>query len=212
MNNSDGLVYIIDDDASVRRSLKRLLRSGGLDVETYGSATEFLHHQRPERPACLVLDVRIPGLSGLELQQKLSLAGQSIPIIFITGHGTIPMGVRAMKGGAVDFLQKPFDEQELLDAVHHALELDRKTRNKGHKVAQLQRQLESLTPREREVLSWVVTGRMNKEIALALGTSEETIKVHRARVMQKMRADSLASLVRLADKAGIKLADAVQSG
>jgi len=211
MNNSDGLVCIIDDDASVRRSLERLLRSVGLDVETFVSATEFLRRHRPDRPTCLVLDVRIPGLNGLELQQELSSAGPTIPIIFITGHGTIPMGVRAMKGGAVDFLQKPFDEQELLDAVHRALELDRNTRNRRFELAQLQQKIESLTPREREVFSWVVTGRLNKEIAHELGTSEKTIKVHRARVMQKMHADSLATLVRLADKAGLKSPNNVHS-
>lgn len=207
MNSPNGLVYIVDDDAHVRRSLERLLRSVALDVETFDSAAEFLRHQHPDRPTCLVLDVRMPGLGGLDLQRELSSADLTIPIIFITGHGTIPISVNAMKGGAVDFLQKPFDDQALLDAINRALELDWNTRNKRSEFAQLQRHIESLTPREQEVLSWVVTGRLNKEIAQALGTSEKTIKVHRARVMQKMHADSLAVLVRLADKAGLGIPD-----
>lgn len=209
MNNSNSVVCIVDDDASVRRSLERLLRSVGLDVEAFASAAEFLRRPHSDRPTCVLLDVRMPGLNGLDLQQELASAGLTIPIIFITGHGTIPMSVRAMKGGAVDFLQKPFDEQVLLDAVHRALELDWNARNKWSELTQIQRRVESLTPREREVFARVVTGHLNKDIAHELGASEKTIKVHRARVMQKMQADSLAMLVRLADKARIESADRV---
>ncbi len=203
MNQSKPIVFVIDDDESVRRSLERLIRSVGLKVETHGSADTFLMECRPQGPACLVLDVRMPGLSGLELQGKLREKGLLMPIIFITGHGTIPMSVSAMKAGAVDFLQKPFNDQDLLDTIHKAIDQDRKTIQKQLELSEIEKCVEALTPREKEVFALVVTGMLNKQIAGELGTSEKTIKVHRARVMQKMQADSLASLVRMADRVGI---------
>jgi FixJ family two-component response regulator len=200
---TDATVFIVDDDSAVRRSLERLVRTVGLGVVTFQSAQEFLEHGPPDGPACLILDVRMPGLSGLDLQTKLAEAGFSVPIIFMTGHGTIPMSVRAMKAGAVDFLQKPFDEQELLDAVNQALERDRATRKMEAQRLQARRRMETLTPREMEVFELVVRGLLNKQIAAELGAAEKTIKVHRARVMQKMEADSLADLVRMAEKVGV---------
>jgi RNA polymerase sigma factor (sigma-70 family) len=200
---AEPLVFIVDDDAAVRRSVERLIRSVGLNVESFASADEFLRREPPEGPACVVLDVRMPGLSGLDLQEKLAAADLAIPIIFMTGHGTVPMSVRAMKAGAVDFLQKPFDDQDLLDAVHQALERDRQARLADEQLQNVRQRMETLTPREREVFALVVSGMLNKQIAAELGTSEKTIKVHRARVMQKMHADSLADLVRLAEKAGV---------
>ena len=200
---SDATVFVVDDDSAVRRSLERLVRTVGLDVVTFASAQEFLDHGPPDGPACLVLDVRMPGLSGLDLQKKLTETGFSVPIIFMTGHGTVPMSVRAMKAGAVDFLQKPFDEQALLDAVNQALERDRTTRRAEAQRREARRRMETLTPRELEVFELVVRGLLNKQIAAELGASEKTIKVHRARVMQKMEADSLADLVRMAEKVGI---------
>jgi FixJ family two-component response regulator len=200
---SNATVFVVDDDAAVRRSLERLIRTVGLDVVTFSTAQEFLEHGPPDGPACLVLDVRMPGLSGLDLQKKLTEAGFGIPVIIMTGHGTIPMSVRAMKAGAVDFLQKPFDEQVLLDAVNQALERDRATRKTEAQRLEALRRMEALTPREREVFEQVVRGLLNKQIAAELGASEKTIKVHRARVMQKMEADSLADLVRMAERAGV---------
>jgi RNA polymerase sigma factor (sigma-70 family) len=200
----ESLVFVVDDDAAVRRSVERLIRSVGLRVESFASAQEFLRREPPDGPACVVLDVRMPGLSGLDLQEKLTAAELAIPVIFMTGHGTVPMSVRAMKAGAVDFLQKPFDDQVLLDAVHQALERDRQARLEGEQLQEVRQRMESLTPREREVFALVVSGMLNKQIAAELGTSEKTIKVHRARVMLKMQADSLADLVRLAEKLGVR--------
>jgi FixJ family two-component response regulator len=197
-------VFIVDDDGAVRRSLERLIRSVGLEVETFASAQDFLRREAPEGPACLVLDVRMPGLSGLDLQKELAAAGLAVPIIFMTGHGTVPMSVRAMKAGAVDFLEKPVDEQVLLDAVHQALDRDRQARSEREARSTIEERVASLTPREREVLALVVAGLLNKQIAGELGTSEKTIKVHRGRVMQKMEAESLAELVRMAEAVGIR--------
>jgi len=205
---SNATVFVVDDDAAVRRSLERLIRTVGLDVVTFPSAQEFLEQGPPVGPACLVLDVRMPGLSGLDLQNKLTEAGFSIPVIIMTGHGTIPMSVRAMKAGAVDFLQKPFDEQVLLDAVNQALERDQAARKTEALRLEILRRMELLTPREREVFELVVRGLLNKQIAAELGAAEKTIKVHRARVMQKMEADSLADLVRMAERAGVGSDDA----
>jgi RNA polymerase sigma factor (sigma-70 family) len=201
------IVFVVDDDDDVRRSLERLIGSVGLEVETFASAQEFLQREPPDDPACLVLDVRMPGLSGLDLQQKLTAAGLGVPIIFMTGHGTVPMSVRAMKAGAVDFLQKPFDDQVLLDAVQQAIDRDRRTKQRQAEQLATQARIDSLTPREREVFTLVVRGLLNKQIAGKLGTSEKTVKVQRARVVQKMQAQSLADLVRMAERAGIGSTD-----
>ena len=199
------LVFVIDDDASIREAISRLLHAIGLTVRTFGSAREFLQHRLPDIPACLVLDVRLPGLSGLDLQREMVERGIHVPVIFITGHGDIPMSVQAMKAGAVEFLTKPFRDQDLLDAVRSGIQRDRKGRKERAEVAKLREDLGQLTSREREVMSLVVAGFLNKQIALRLGASEKTIKIHRGRVMQKMRADSLADLVKMSQKLGIDI-------
>lgn len=191
-------VFVIDDDAAIRDALQSLISSMKLHVELFGSAAEFLQRERSDVPSCLVLDVRLPGISGLDFQRKLTEANHSIPVIFITGHGDIPMSVRAMKAGAVEFLTKPFRDQDLLDAIHVALERDRARRQQESEMIVLRERFESLTPREQEVLPLVVSGRLNKQIAAELGTSEITVKVHRASVMRKMQADSLPDLVKMA--------------
>lgn len=196
----DSIVYVIDDDPSVRDAIKSLIRSVGMNVETFASAQEFMSCKRPEVPACLVLDVRMPGLSGLDLQRELTDARINIPIIFITGHGDIPMSVRAMKAGAVEFLTKPFRDQDLLDAIAQAIDSDREQRKQRADMADLRNRFEQLTPREREVLDLVVAGLLNKQIAIRLGISEITVKLHRHQVMEKMKADSLAELVRMSEK------------
>jgi FixJ family two-component response regulator len=203
MTEADAMVFVVDDDARVRESLKNLIRSVGLRVEAFASAQEFLHSKRPDVPGCLVLDVRLPGLSGLDLQKQMAEADMEIPIIFITGYGDIPMTVQAMKAGAVEFLTKPFRDQDLLDAIHQALEHDRRARDWRAKTEKLRSRYSSLTPREREVMALVVVGLLNKQIASELGTSEASVKVHRQHVMEKMGASSLTDLVRMADRLGI---------
>ncbi|HZZ92251.1 MAG TPA: response regulator transcription factor [Usitatibacter sp.] len=197
------IVYVVDDDASVREALSSLLRSIGLEVVTFASADEFLACPLDERPSCLVLDVRLPGLSGLELQRELAARGRGIPIIFITGHGDVPMSVRAMKGGAVEFLQKPFLEEELVAAIRLSLERDREQGERRREMIQLRQRYESLTAREREVLAPIVRGMLNKQVAAALGISEITVKVHRRHVMQKLGARSLPEMVRMVERLGL---------
>jgi FixJ family two-component response regulator len=204
MTESEALVFVVDDDDSVRKALARLIRSVGFNVETFASAREFLARGPHDGSACLILDVRMPGLSGLDLQKELAASGSTLSIIFITGHGTIPMSVQAMRAGAVEFLEKPFEDQALIDAVHEALQKDEQARQKKTELREIHERVNSLTPREREVFALVVTGKLNKEIAFELGTNEKTIKSQRAQVMKKMQADSLADLVRLAVKVGIK--------
>ena len=206
MSIGDPVVFIIDDDASVRNALTNLLRSVGLKVEAFGSAQEFLTMKRPDGPGCLVLDVRLPGSSGLDLQHQLVESGIQLPIIFITGHGDIEMSVQAMKAGAVEFLTKPFREQVLLDAVQHAIERDREAYAQRASLTELRDRYQSLSPREREIIGMVVRGLLNKQIAGELGTTEATVKVHRAKVMHKMQADSLADLIRMAEKLGVSIA------
>jgi FixJ family two-component response regulator len=203
MSETDAMVFVVDDDGPVRESLKNLIRSVGLRVELFASAQEFLRSKRPDLPSCLVLDVRLPGLSGLDLQRRTSDAGIEIPIVFITGHGDIPMSVRAMKAGAVEFLTKPFRDQDLLDAIQQALERDAKARDQRAALEELRSRFASLTPREREVMERVVTGLLNKQIGAELGTSETTVKIHRHQVMEKMGAGSLPELVRMADRLGV---------
>lgn len=200
MNSADPIVFVIDDDASVRDAVKRLIASVGLRVETFGSTREFLAAKRPDAPACLVLDVRLPDVSGLEFQGELAALDFQIPIIFITGHADIPMTVRAMKAGAVEFLTKPFRGQELLDAVQEAIAKDRAARSERAQMAELRGRYDTLTPREKEVLKLVASGLLNKQVGAELGTSELTVKTHRGRVMEKMGADSLADLVRMSER------------
>ena len=203
MSEAEPTIFVIDDDPSVRQSLESLIKSVGWRVRTYGSAQEFLGSGHLEAPGCIVLDVRLPGLSGLDLQQALLRAKSHLPVIFITGHGDIPMSVQAMKAGAVEFLPKPFREQDLLDALKLALDRDRITRQQRAEQAALRARYDSVTPREQQVMGLLVTGLLNKEIAATLGVSEVTIKVHRSQIMQKMQADSLANLVRMAERLGI---------
>jgi RNA polymerase sigma factor (sigma-70 family) len=194
------VVVVVDDDPSVRSSLKFLISTVGLQVESFDSADAFLHRKPPDAPSCLVLDVRLPGLSGLDLQRELAARNIRIPIVFVTAHGDIPMSVRAMKAGAVEFLTKPFHDQDLLDAIRIALERDRARRQQEKEVTALQQRFASLTPREREVISMVASGMLNKQIAGQLGTVEDTVKVQRSRAMGKMQAQSLADLVRMLEK------------
>lgn len=200
---SEPVVFIVDDDASVRKGLERLVRSVGLRGKTFASAPEFLQCGASDGPSCLVLDVRMPGVSGLALQETLATAGHRIPIIFITGHGDIAMSVRAMKAGAVDFLPKPFNDQDLLEAIQEAIARDRQARQEWAVLQAIQQRTDLLTPRERDVLGLVVAGLLNKQIAAELGLSEKTVKAHRAQVMEKMQVSSVAQLVLLAEKVGL---------
>jgi FixJ family two-component response regulator len=206
MSEEAPTVFVVDDDESMRDSLDSLLRSVGLKTEVFPSATDFLQSAPSEGPACLILDVRLPGLSGLDLQAELKRLGIEIPIIFLTGHGDIPMSVRAMKAGATEFLTKPFREQELLDAVGQALARDRERRRLQSEIAGLSRRYEKLTPREREVMELVVAGMLNKQIAFELGVSEVTVKLHRGQAMHKMQSESVADLVRMSEKLGLPAA------
>jgi FixJ family two-component response regulator len=204
MPESDALIAIVDDDLSVREGLGSLIWSAGWRVESFSSAQEFLAHPRTEVPNCLVLDLQLPGLSGLDLQKRMAEVGLEIPIVFLTGHGNIPASVKAMKAGAVEFLTKPFDDQELLQAIHEAIERDRRRRQQRSEMDELRSRYESLSPREQEVMQQVITGLLNKQVADELKISEFTVKVHRGRVMHKMRADSVADLVRMAETLGIR--------
>jgi FixJ family two-component response regulator len=198
------VVFVVDDDPSMRRSLEALLRSVGLDVCLFSSAQEFMQAKRPDAPGCLVLDVRLPGMSGLAFQEELAKTGVAIPVIFISGHGDVPMTVRAMKAGAAEFLTKPFDDQVLLDAIHAAIERDRARRRDAVSLAVLNARYHELTEREKQVMKLVVTGQVNKQIAAELGLSLVTVKVHRGQVMRKMLAKSVAELVRMADRLGAR--------
>jgi FixJ family two-component response regulator len=206
VKDADGVVFVVDDDSSVRDAIKSLIRLEGLRVETFGTAQEFLQSKRPDVPGCVVLDVELPGLSGLDLQRELTAHGIKLPIIFITGYGDIPMSVRAMKAGALEFLTKPFHDQDLLDAVQQALERDRAARQHSREIAELRQRFDALTSREREVMSLVVAGWLNKQIGFELKISEVTVKIHRGRVMNKMGAQSLAELVRMTERLEISTA------
>lgn len=199
----DSIVFVVDDDRSVREGLADLLTSVGMHVRAFATAQEFMDCKRPDAPACLVLDVRLPGASGLDLQRELARSTQPLPIVFITGHGDVPMSVRAIKEGAVEFLTKPFREQELLDAVQQALKADLIAREQRARTAELRRRYESLTLRERQVMTHVISGLLNKQIASALGTSEVTVKMHRGQVMRKMKAESVVDLLRMAETIGV---------
>ena len=203
MRTAEPVIYVVDDEPSVRIALERLIKSVGFRVQTFDTADSFLISAASDAPCCLILDVRLPQMSGMELQQEMALRGLDMPIIFITGHATVSMSVRAMKEGAMDFLEKPFEEQQLLDAIQAAVEKDRQSKQQQAEMMQIQQRAASLTPREHEVFELVVSGRLNKQIADELGVSEKTVKVHRARVMDKMKAQSLASLVRMAEKIGV---------
>ena len=203
MKSGDPIVFVVDDDSSMREALADLITSVGLSVETLKSAREFLEHKKPDAPACLVLDVRLPGLSGLYLQRELNSSETPIPIIFITGHGDIPMSVRPMKAGAVEFLPKPFRNQDLLDAIQHAIESDRVASQERNLVSEVRRRYETLTKREQEVMKLMVTGLLNKQIAAELGSSEVTVKMHRGQVMHKMKTRSIVQLARMAERVGI---------
>src|ERR687892_2015048 len=211
MSEEQPTVFVIDDDPSVREALAGLLRSVGLESRSFGSTREFLQSERPDGPGCLVLDVRLPERSGLDFQRELAESGIALPIVFITGHGDIPMSVRAIKAGAIEFLTKPFHDQELLDAIQLGIERDRARRRDAVAAAGLHERFGSLTPREREIMALVVRGRLNKQIAADLNVSEITVKVHRGQVMRKMGAKSLAELVRMADRLGVSAAKSDQS-
>jgi FixJ family two-component response regulator len=208
VNDADAIVYVVDDDSSIREAISSLLGLSGLRVETFATAREFLRSKRPDLPGCVVLDVELPGLSGLDLQRELAAHGVTLPIIFITGYGDIPMSVRAMKAGALEFLTKPFHDEDLLDAIQQALARDRAQRGHSKEVAQLRARFDALTSREREVMTMVAAGMLNKQIGFDLGISEITVKIHRGRVMNKMGAQSLADLVKMTEKLDLPTARA----